>query len=73
MLVFFLPTAKNASVVNGWGCKLQNKNLKKVTLSLKEGIVNAKSKWGTDKDIMDEKEKIKAPNVYLWARYHFSL
>lgn len=46
---------------------------KKAIMSLKEGTDNAKSKWGTDKDIMDEKEQIKAPNVYLWARYHFSL
>lgn len=48
-------------------------NSKTINKGLKKGKDDAKSKWGAYKDIMDEKEKIKAPNVSLWARYHFSL
>lgn len=54
----FPANCKNASVVHSWG-----KWKKKAIWSLKKGMDNAKTKWATHKDIMNEIEKIKAPNV----------
>lgn len=74
---FLLQAAKNASVVDSKRVETAKQKTARGHSESKERRRQCKKKVGGGRgaqiDRMDQKEKIKAPSVSLWPRYHFSL